>query len=142
MKLNRRQLRRLIERVMVNPDGSTSLTKPVKMIKRLAQKIANSLHSQAQASFQSGEPTAFSSMNKDNLLEQSITLIRMSLAGGNEISDFVRSLDSEAYDFLKNEAEQSGATLMYALNTAKKELAGKPEQELPTNHPGPGIVTF
>ena len=142
MKLNRRQLRRLIERVIVDPDGSTSLTKPVEMIKRLAQKIANSLHSQAQSGFQSGEPTAFSSMNKDYLLEQSITLIRMSLAGGNEISDFVRSLDSEAYDFLKNEAEQSGATLMYALNTAKKELAGKPEQELPTGLPDDGIVTY
>jgi len=142
MKLNRRQLRRLIERVMVNPDGSTSLTQPVKMIKRLAQKISNSLHSQAQSDFQSGGPTAFSSMNKDYLLEQSITLIRMSLAGENEISDFVRSIDSEAYDFLKNEAAQSGATLMYALNTAKKELAGKPEQESPTSHPGPGIVTY
>ena len=143
LNTNRRQLRRLIERVIMNPDGTTSLTEPVKMIKQLAQKIANKLHSQAQSGLQSGEPTAFSAMNKDYLLEQSISLIRMSMAGGNEISDFVRSIDSEAYDYLKNEAEQSGANLMYALNAAKKELVGQPgTQEPVSTMPGPGIVTY
>ena len=143
MKLNRKQLRMLIERVITNPDGTTSLTKPVEMIKRLAQKIANNLHSQTQSDFASGAPTAFSSMNKNYLLEQSIDLIKMSLGLENEISDFVRSMDSEAYDFLKNEAQESGATLIYALNTAKKELTNQSNTQEPvTKMPGPGIVTY
>ena len=151
MKLNRRQLRRLIERVVGNPDGTTSLTEPVAAIKLLVQKIAENIRIKFEENMAAGRPVAISDGDPANRIESGFQLIDMAMYSGKypeasaHAKEYIESLGQEAIDAFERimqEARESSATLMYAFNHARKELAGKPEKELTTSLPDPGIVTY
>ncbi len=137
MKLNRKQLRKMImERVMMYDDGTDSLTKPRAAAMSLIDKMTNLIVQQAQSDHSAGNPVAFGSFREDEVKKRMATNVHKAFLGGfspEQTAMFMQhfqAIDPESYTVLKNERDVSYPTLTYALTSILKDLGIAP-------NPGP-----